>query len=77
MIQLHSPIADTLSRASGNQTVVASGHLFYLAHGNLGNYQTEQKGELRQRYKNAPNYPPASTALPRYLAAFDSITLQH
>jgi hypothetical protein len=60
MIQLHSPIADTLSRANGNQTVVASGHLFYLAHGNLGNFQTGQKGELRQRYKNAPNYPPAS-----------------
>jgi hypothetical protein len=77
MIQLHSPIADTLSRASGNQTVIASGHLFYLAHGNLGNFQTGQKGELRQRYKNAPNYPPASAASPRYLAAFDSMTLQH
>jgi len=74
MIPLHSSIGDTLSRASGNQTVVASGHLFYLAHGNLGNYQTGQKGELRQRNKNAPNYPPAS---PRYLAAFDSMTLQH
>src|SRR5262245_55288519 len=36
MIPLHSPIAGTLSRTSGNQTVVASGHLFYLAHGNLG-----------------------------------------
>jgi hypothetical protein len=79
MIPLHSPIADTLSRTSGNQnqTVVASGHLFYLAHGNLGNLQTGQKGELRQRYKNAPNYPPASAASPRYLAAFDSMTLQH
>ena len=77
MIPLHSPIADTLSRASGNQTVVASGHLFYLSHGNLGSFQTGQKGELRQRYKNAPNYPPASAASPRYLAAFDSMALQH
>ena len=77
MIQLHSPIADTLSRTSGNQTVVASGHLFYLAHGNEGKHQTGQKGELRQRYKNAPNYPSASAAAPRYLAAFDSMTLPH
>jgi hypothetical protein len=78
MIPLQSSIGDTLSRTSGNQNqVVASGHLFYLAHGNLGSYQTGQKGELRQRYNNAPNYPPASAASPRYLAAFDPITLQH
>jgi len=77
IVPLHSPIADTLSRTSGNQTVVASGHLFYLAHGNEGKHQTGQKGELRQRYKNAPNYPPASAASPRYLPAFDSSTLQH
>jgi hypothetical protein len=77
MIPLHSPIADTLSRTNGNQAVVASGHLFYLAHGNMGNFQTGQKGELRQRYKSAPNYPPASVASPHYLAAFDSITLAH
>jgi hypothetical protein len=44
MIQLHSAIADTLGRTSGNQTVVASGHLFYLAHGDLGSFQTGQKG---------------------------------
>ena len=77
MIPLHSPIADTLSRTNGNQVVIASGHLFYLAHGNMGNLQTGQKGELRQRYKSAPNYPPASVASPRYLAAFDSMTLAH
>jgi hypothetical protein len=77
MIPLHSPIAGTLSRINGNQLVVASGHLFYLAHGNLGNFQTGQKGELRQRYKSAPNYPPASVASPRCLAAFDSVTLKH
>lgn len=77
MISLHSPIADTLSRTNGNQVVIASGHLFYLAHGNMGKFQTGQKGELRQRYKSAPNYPPASVASPRYLAAFDSMTVQH
>ena len=42
--------AHTVDRASGNQTVVASGHLFYLSHGNLGNFHTGQKGEFRQRY---------------------------
>jgi hypothetical protein len=52
------------SRASGNQTVVASGHLFYLTHGNLGSFQTGQKGESRQQYKNALNYPPALRRLP-------------
>jgi hypothetical protein len=77
MIPLHSPIAGILTRTSENQIVVASGHLFYVAHGNLGSFQTGQKGELRQRYKNAPNYPPASVASPRYLAAFDSMTLRH
>ena len=77
MIPLHSPIADTLSRTSGNQTVIASGHLFYMAHGNMGNFQSGQKGELRQRYKSAPNYPPASVASPHYLAAFDSMALPH
>jgi len=56
--------------------IVASGHLFYLAHGNLGNFQTGQKAELRQRYKSAPNYPPASAASPRYLTIVDSMTLQ-
>ena len=68
----------SLSRAriSPESPRVASGHLFYLAHGNVGNFQTGQKGELRQRYKNAPNFPPASAASPRYLAAFDSMTLQ-
>jgi len=58
MVPLHSPIAQALSQTSGNQTVVASGHLFYLAHGNMGNLSTGQKAELRQRYKSAPNYPP-------------------
>jgi len=74
MIPLHSPLADTLGQTNPNQTVIASGHLFYLARGNLGNYSTGQKPEFRQRYKGAPNYPPASAASPHYLAAFDSIT---
>ena len=76
MVPLHSPIAETLSRANANQTVVASGHLFYLAHGNMGNFSTGKKAELRQRYKSAPNYPPTSVALPHYLAAFDSVVLK-
>ncbi|MBV9084601.1 MAG: hypothetical protein JOZ62_18150 [Acidobacteriaceae bacterium] len=75
MIPLHSPMAETLRQTNGNQKVIASGHLFYLSHGNLGNLSTGQKGELRQRYKSAPNYPPASVASPRYLAEFDSISL--
>ena len=74
IIPLRSPIADVLGQTSPNQSVIASGHLFYLAHGNLGNYSTGQKPEFRQRYKGAPNYPPASAASPHYLAAFDSIT---
>jgi hypothetical protein len=44
MIPLHSQIADTLGRTSGNQIVVASGHLFYLAHGNMGNFPNRAKG---------------------------------
>ena len=74
MIPLHSPIADILGQINLNQTVVASGHLFYLAHGNLGSFSTGQKAEFRERYKSAPNYPAASVASPHYLAAFDSIT---
>ncbi|MGH9633167.1 MAG: hypothetical protein ACRD7E_33105 [Bryobacteraceae bacterium] len=58
-----------MSQANGNQTVVASGRLCYLAHGNMGNLSTGQKAELRQRYKSAPNYPAASVASPHYLAA--------
>jgi hypothetical protein len=73
MIPLHSPMADVLGQTSPNQSVIVSGHLFYLAHGNLGNYSTGQKAELRQRYKSAPNYPAASVASPHYPAAFDSI----
>ncbi len=73
MIPLHSPLADTLGQTNPNHTVIASGHLFYLAHGNLGNYSTGQKPEFRQRYKSVPNDPPASVASPHYLAAFDSI----
>jgi len=74
MVPLHSPLADTLGQIKTNQTVVASGHLFYLAHGSLGNFSTGQKPELRERYKSEPNYPAASVASPHYLAAFDSIT---
>jgi hypothetical protein len=73
MIPLHSSIADTLRQIKANQTVVASGHLFYLAPSSLGNFSTGQKPELRQRYKSEPNYPAASVASPHYLAAFDSI----
>jgi hypothetical protein len=51
MIPLHSPMADVLSQTSPNQSVTVSGHLFYLAHVNLGNYSTGQKPEFRQRYK--------------------------
>jgi hypothetical protein len=76
MVPLHSPIAQALSQTNGNQTVVASGHLFHLAHGNMGNFSTGQKAELRQRYRSAPNYPPASVASPHYLAAFDSVVLK-
>jgi hypothetical protein len=76
MIPLHSAIADVLGQTSPNQSVTVSGHLFYLAHGNLGNYSTGQKAEFRQRYKSAPNYPAASVAAPYYLAAFDSIALK-
>ena len=66
-------------QASGNQMAVASGHLFYLAYTNLGNFQPGQKGELRQRYKNAPNYPPASArvaAIPGGIRLDNATTLK-
>lgn len=72
LIPLNSPVARALGKLNANQTVTASGHLFHLSAG--GHFLV--KSDLRQRYRNAPDGPPASVASPRYLAAFDRTEVQ-
>ena len=60
LIPLNSPIARTLSHMKGNDSVVASGHLFYVG------------GKLA--YRGSPDNPNPSVAAPRYLAQFTTLT---
>jgi hypothetical protein len=69
---LNSPVARALGKLNANQAVTASGHLFHLSAGG----HLIVKSDLRQRYRNTPDGPPASVASPRYLAALDRIELQ-
>lgn len=72
LIPLNSPVARTLGKLNANQTVTASGRLFHLSAGG----HLLVKSDLRQRYRNTPDDPPASVASPRYLAVFDRIEVQ-
>lgn len=61
LILLNSPLARTLSRLKSNDSVLASGRLLYAAR--------------KSTYRGSPDNPNPSVAAPRYLAQFNSVTV--
>jgi len=59
LIPLNSPIARTLSHMKESDSVLASGHLFYVG--------------IKVAYRGAPDNPNPSVAAPRYLAQFTTL----
>ena len=61
LIPLNSPLARTLSRVKSNDSVLVSGRLLYI--------------EGKSTYRGSPDNPNPSVAAPRYLAQFNSVTV--
>ncbi len=61
LIPLKSPLARTLSRVKSNDSVMVSGHLLYTGG--------------KSAYRGSPDNPNPSVAVPRYLAAFNNVTV--